>query len=636
MVAWGLSSCQDWLTITPTTQIVEDDFWEDKSDLEGVRYAAYQQMCNTISSLILWGDLRADTYELNANDGDKDTYALYQDIWEARMERDSANAYFDWSGIYRTINYCNKVLQHGPEVLQRDKQFTTTEWLQIKSEVTTLRALNYFYLIRAFKDVPYTTRVVNNDTEVAPFGATDQLVILDSLIAELEEDPSIINQARRRFDATRYQDTKTLITKPAILAILSDMYLWRASLRQGRAAGDLNASDDVTITNVPSSAGKVVTHTVRGDYEKCIDYGRRALKELREQNTGGSESFSTNDYLITGLEKENVYLYKNDFEGFASSGTPPSLDAFRNIFSGLSDETFFELPFSTSEKREHSLCRMGSEGGIWGNSSKSHLFISLSSIRDILTETNAEKRDSRMWFSAWEQIGSASSSQTAKKDGKYYCFKWSGGRCALSVIGDQHKCEEIYLSPTISSMSNVPIYRISDVMLQIAEALAVLGKKEVNDSYDHPLIYVNAIHRRWHCPDYDNDNPIQTDTTGLHAFYKSSDKNTTGNISKPARGDSYEMAVLNERKLEFIGEGKRWFDMVRYAERHDDGVDGHKGVETMTDDLMGWMDDSTRKGLYSRMQNRWGLYNLIYYKEIQAAHGLLSQNPVWNKSKYEK
>ena len=44
--------------------------------------------------------------------------------------------------------------------------------------------------------------------------------------------------------------------------------------------------------------------------------------------------------------------------------------------------------------------------------------------------------------------------------------------------------------------------------------------------------------------------------------------------------------------------------------------------------------------LRNHMKNRYGLYNLIYYKEIQAskdANGVqhLEQNPVWNKSQYD-
>ena len=51
LVAGGLilsascfTSCEDFLTILPTNQIPEENFWEDKNDLEGVRAAAYQKI----------------------------------------------------------------------------------------------------------------------------------------------------------------------------------------------------------------------------------------------------------------------------------------------------------------------------------------------------------------------------------------------------------------------------------------------------------------------------------------------------------------------------------------------------------------------------------------------------------------
>ena len=91
--AWTMSACQDWLTVYPTNKVVEENFWEDKNDLEGVRYAAYQQMCNTLSSLVLWGDMRSDSYTQYSADADNDTKSLYQEIRDGRMERDSDNAY---------------------------------------------------------------------------------------------------------------------------------------------------------------------------------------------------------------------------------------------------------------------------------------------------------------------------------------------------------------------------------------------------------------------------------------------------------------------------------------------------------------------------------------------------------------
>ena len=47
LLTLGTSSCTDWLTIYPQNRVVEENFWEDKNDLEGVRYGAYRQMAQT-------------------------------------------------------------------------------------------------------------------------------------------------------------------------------------------------------------------------------------------------------------------------------------------------------------------------------------------------------------------------------------------------------------------------------------------------------------------------------------------------------------------------------------------------------------------------------------------------------------
>lgn len=626
-VAWTLSSCQDWLTIYPQNQIVEENFWEDKSDLEGVRYAAYQQMCNTMQTLALWGDLRSDSYKLNSTDRTDDgTVELYQEIREGRIERDSASTYFEWTGIYQTINYCNKVLQHGPEVLARDKQFTTAEWLQMKAEITGLRALNYFYLIRAFKDVPYSTKVVNNDSEVMYFGATNQLVVLDSLIADVE---SVKSQARNRFGKTA--DTKGLITNAALYALLSDMYLWRASLHEGRYGK--TATDTVYITNVATNDSNYVVHTVEGDYKLAIKYADDAMEYLDKQNDRSSLSFGSTTYEMLTYGLNHVRLYKNQFTGFANGNTP-DLIAYEQIFGGNSEEGIFELQFSTDEKREHSL-NGGSDnpGGPWGNSNYTHLTVSDAALKKIYESASDDRpRDSRLWFSAWNQLVGQSQASA-----DWYCFKWSNtsrtsdNRFQLAVQSDR-KCQSMKVKFVGSKESNWIVYRLSDVMLQKAEALAAIGQNT------EALKYVNALHRRWFCNDAaTNEQP---------------DENLSSTLGNAPSAANAEIAVLNERQLEFLGEGKRWFDLVRYAERHAGGQDDTKdprewteenpvgnglaGVKDMVNTLMeGEFSKQMCTQLINRFKNRYGLYNLIYYKEIQAGGGKLEQNPVWNKSMYD-
>ncbi|MBQ0020889.1 MAG: RagB/SusD family nutrient uptake outer membrane protein [Bacteroidales bacterium] len=656
----ALTSCQDWLTIYPQTQIVEENFWEDKNDLQGVRYAAYANMCGTLEKMVLWGDLRSDNYVLSVADQNTGTKNFYNELREGRIDRDSANTYFDWSGFYTTINFCNKVLYHGAEVLQKDKQFTPSEWSQMKAEITGLRALNYFYLLRSFKDVPYTTKVINKDTEVEYFKATNQLAVLDSIIVDVE---SVKGQATNRFSSVK--DTKGLITNCALYAMLSDMYLWRASLHQGRAI----ESDTVVIRSAVNKANVAnlterndsvfVIHTVEGDYQKCIEYADEAMKRLDEQNRLAHSNYGSNRDETENYGLEYCNMYKNKFEFFKEGGSV-NLNAYNMIFTeGNSDESIFEMQFNNSDSRTN-----GVVTSQWGYGTGVHLAISESAIDAIYTGAKRQY-DSRTWYSLTSNVARLGNENVTSSLPGLYCFKWRGASVNTPENGkvDDNNLK-LNTSAEGESYRNWIVYRLSDVMLQKAEALACLSKK-ASDSYaQDALRIVNAIHRRWYCPDANYPQVPSTDVMnndGYAYFTSATIAKTAGNICAPAAPDKsvqvVEVAVLNERQIEFIAEGKRWFDLVRFAERHAGGKDGTQdareyteqnpigngaaGVKLMLETFMGnTLQSNQVTSLRNHMKNRYGLYNLIYYKEIQASKddkGVqhLEQNPVWNKSLYD-
>ena len=147
--------------------------------------------------------------------------------------------------------------------------------------------------------------------------------------------------------------------------------------------------------------------------------------------------------------------------------------------------------------------------------------------------------------------------------------------------------------------------------------------------------------------------------------------------SKAAAGrENYIKLVMNERMMELIGEGKRWFDLVRYAERFamdqvkidtdttgavilvENGypvydktnkkatdivilpdprepqyVDGTMGVRKMISDYLAKAYPTIEQTLKNRIKNRYGLYCPIYYMEKKANHNLIPQNPVWDREK---
>lgn len=618
LAAVGTTSCEDWLTIYPQDRVVEEDFWEDKNDLEGVRYAAYKQMCSTVQKFAIWGDLRSDSWEMNQNrHGDQGSWDTYNEIMQAQP--DSSMSQFDWGGVYTTINFCNKVLQHGEEILEKDKQFTQGEWRQMKAEMVGLRALNYFYLIRAFKDVPYSTKVINKDVEVEYFGLTNQLDVLDSIIIDVE---SVKGQARNRF--TSNNDTKGLITNAALYAMLSDMYLWRASLHEGRGL----MSDTVLL-------GKdSVIHTVEGDYKKCIEYADEAIATLYRNNLQGNTSFGS-----TVLEKidfglTNCEMIKNDFDN-AASGRTPILYAQREIFglgeaSGKnSEESIFELQFSGSDERSN-----GTVDHLYGYGNGTHLQVCEAALGAVyggsINDDNG-RYDSRTWYSV-------SKSTKGNRDlGHYYCFKHS--RPTIDIISSGGDKEIIVDTENKDSYRNWIIYRLTDVMLMKAEAYAAMGGKENNKLAQQ---IVNAIHRRSFC--------------NLKENVKVEEDVTSSSANNPKKGDAvmpgsdYVKMVMNERQIELLAEGKRWFDLVRYAERNAGGMDGTKDDREWTEDKpigngyagVKKMVEGFMKNKYTnytvqrnRLKNRYGLYCPIYYMEVKAARGAIEQNPVWNKSKYD-
>lgn len=625
VISLSLASCNDWLTIYPQDKIVEENFWEDKNDLEGVRYAAYKSLASQVDKMIVWGDLRSDAYRLNtqqhSDQGNRDNY---RNIIQANI--DTTWNYYDWSGMYSAIGYCTKVLSHGEEVLEKDKQFTSSEWRQMRAEMVTMRAMCYFYLVRAFKNVPYSTKVINSDSDVEYFPQMPAIDVMTNIINEVE---GVKEQARNRF--VLETDTKGMITNATIYALLSDMYLWRASLYEGRSKGapaggdDETAGDGTTDNESGDNTGENAGTTKAGstdylqqakdDYNSCIKYSELAIKKLKDQFDEERKSLGSIN-LSNYLSWTNApsfggntidFMYKNDVSS-ANRGFV-SMWAYDYIFGyGNSYESIFELQFNSSDGRKNTVVN-----SMWGAFNGTHLVANVS-------EEN--RKDMRYWFSAWDDL----STNTTKAD--YYCMKWNNVDVDMeSNIGSSDVV--IKASPATNEYHNWIMYRLSDVLLQNAEARACLIKlgENTEDNKTECQKILRIINRRWWV-DVVNGGEVSTDLS------KKEDYDIDATTNTP---DSYLKHVMDTRKIEFMGEGKRWFDLVRYAERLSATDESAEGMQDMYNTFM--TSITGYETARNRCENLWGLYCPIFYMECKAyrAGGYnITQNPVWNKSKYDR
>ena len=221
-----MGSCKKWLDLKPQDGIVSTAFWTTKEEVRAEVIGCYSSLLAPPPSgdgandrslteyLFLWGELRADM--ISAGPG-----ASSDELDVTNDNIQSTNFVSRWTAAYRTINYCNAVIDFAPGVLKQDPTFTQTALSQYLSEAKSLRALMYFYLVRTFGDVPLKLTSTTADADLKQLPKTAQKDILAQIVKDLNE-----SEANALTTYGDKADDKGRITKYTINAIQADVYLW--------------------------------------------------------------------------------------------------------------------------------------------------------------------------------------------------------------------------------------------------------------------------------------------------------------------------------------------------------------------------------------------------------------------------
>lgn len=574
-IACGMASCADFLEIKPQDTIVLEDFWGEKADVENIVTGCYSAMQteDMIKRMIIWGEVRSDNIQSGNNiNSDGELYDILKETLTAM------NKYTTWDGFYTVINRCNTVIKYAPGVAQVDPSYTDGDLRATIAEVSALRDLCYFYLIRTFRDVPYSEEAFTDDDQKMDLPATPFETVLDNLIADLEK---VKNDAVNRYpeDKKGYQTGR--ITRDAIYAMLSEMYLWKK------------------------------------DYDNCIKYAEMVIQskkayeeEMRNKNgrmTGSASSQATIEARLNGYPLVNDRIQGTRFG-----------DAYDEIFvEGESKETIFELAFD-ERPQSNSMPANKAIGSLYGNSQSTKGLITASSrlqgdlkspTGTVLFETKDKDlmNDARLF-----QNYSIDDEAISKYAVQSFSIDASGGDTKITAsYGSRYA--------TDNNGSNWIIYRLPDIMLLEAEALCQQmeeGGDSATIAHNKPKLdkafqLVNAINKRAICK------AILTDKDTL----KPSNFNTKSLM---------EGLVQRERQRELMFEGKRWYDLVRYAMRAGNTTPVIQAV-TQRDDV----DATFAQNFFKKMDAIFFPYN---NQELKVNHNLVP-NPVYgsgeNKS-YEK
>ena len=434
-----LSSCSDFLDITPLNKVVLENFWTQKSEVNAVLMGCYESLESeeSIIRMGVWGEMRSENILQGASIGNEYNEILNENILPT-------NSLTKWNVMYQTINRCNTVCHYAPMVQKKDPNYTVNELNANIAEASFIRDLCYFYLIRTFRDVPLSFEPTIDDTKEFQIPATPMNAALDSLIKDLE---SVKDYAVKRYvddskmsnaqAASQAYENSSRVTRVAIYALLADLNLWR------------------------------------GNYDETIKYCDLIIDFKKNQY---KEKIAQIGDLTDMQEFAGIPLILEAPAGSVTCG-----NAYNEIFgTGNSFESIFELYFRNNQQVKNKYVneffgkdRLGSISGL-----SRYCKDAATGNSDLFT-----KNDCRVYATS------------ENSNSRYAITKYVNSSVSMDIknVTDE-KSLKLSTSRGNAEYANWIIYRLTDVMLMKAEACILKGEAE----YETAFTLINAVNKRAH------------------------------------------------------------------------------------------------------------------------------------------
>lgn len=567
----AFTSCDDWLSLDPENSVPADLYWQSKEDVSAAMTGIYCSMLKVSERMLKHGEMRADHVAPGTRIDNN-----YKNIREGNIT--SANSWVAWTDYYTVINNCNLLLERADLALEKDASFTTAECTNYKSQAQVIRALMYFYLIRAYKDVPYVTWAYYDDQVERNCPVTAQMDILNDLIDQLEQIQQTSGALAYSYSMTSVAENKGQVTMYTLKAILADMYRWKGSLETD-----------------PS--------TSQVAYQRCVDLCNEII---------GSGQFALVSVPKTDA-KAAVGTYLEDAVTHADScfyviGNDAPNNMFDQIYvKGNSSESIFELQVDDYSATP---------------------FYSIFCASRILMPNDAHLTDDIFLPSTNECAGTGNYEDIRYKINSVgqgeskYCWKYAG----RDLNG------ETYVN-SVEFEKNVLVYRLAEIYLMKAEALNQMAWANGEDQTLLAEAYKAVFKVRdracaVEATDVLLGNGVPVQVQFWDELRNDSSIVLSGNLTLSCR--EMEQFILDEEGREMMFEGRRWFDVLRHAARNNYGAGNCTGGNLNY--LLSIVINSTTIDKVTYLRNAYQNYEshyLPYPKQDVSLNNLLTQKPFY-------
>ncbi len=505
----GMTSCADWLDLQPENSVTAEKYWMSESDVASAMTGIY---CNWLgASAAIWEQSEMRAEMVMPGSTTKGDYTL---VREGNIT--STNGLCSWAKYYSIINQCNMLLDRSHIALENDPVYTVTQDSIYHAQARVVRGMMYFYLIRIWKDVPFVTESFYDDKKNRHTPASDRMTILNALIADMEavQADNILPYSYNSSISGKSQN-KGQVNMYMLKAFLADLYRYKGSY-----ATDAAESQEA--------------------YKKClalcntiIESGQFALVPFNKSTAADTDA----DLKDAESKADSAFYNMTDVD---------SEDCFVQLYStGNSNESIMELQ----------------EGSY--NSSNFYNYV----VGTRIYVPNIDYLSNALFPSTEKEIGSSyryrdgrTSYLAGSINGNVVIWKYAGTSFSSAAMANtEYK-------------KNVLVYRLAEIYLMKAEVLTQIALAENNDQEKLLEAYRAAFKVR------DRAGAVETTDLQINGGYMQDLywNELRGDLpielkAGDLNGSAMEKFILDEEAREMAYEGRRWFDLLRNAERNNEG-----------------------------------------------------------------
>ncbi|MGJ1473507.1 RagB/SusD family nutrient uptake outer membrane protein [Sphingobacterium spiritivorum] len=224
------TSCNKFLDRDPMGQIAQDQFFNSETNANAAVLGTYRTMMNSFSfgqSIVIVPEFSAGHVRHSAS------FPEYQNFAEHKIQAINPWTANMWQAVYATINAANQIIEEVPNMTPA--MITGEKKNIFVGEAKFIRALNYFFLVRAFNKVPLKlTYTKEGDNFDIPESGKE--AIYTQIVNDLTEAVAALPQA----NPNTGDAAKGRASYWAAKALLAKVYLYQAAFTNDyKKAADL-------------------------------------------------------------------------------------------------------------------------------------------------------------------------------------------------------------------------------------------------------------------------------------------------------------------------------------------------------------------------------------------------------------